>query len=151
DALYILGDLFEAWIGDDDLSAFNTLILNAIQSVTNKNIPVYLIRGNRDFLIGKQFAAMTGCNLIADETMINVYGEKVLLMHGDTLCTKDLAYIKARKWMRNTLLQRLFLCLPLSIRKYIGHKLRQKSQQHTRTAPMEIMDVTHAEVTSLMK
>lgn len=151
DALYILGDLFEAWIGDDDLSDFNRTIFNAIHSVSARKIPVYFLHGNRDFLIGKKFAKLTGCTIIPDETIVNVYGESVLLMHGDVLCTKDIAYLKARKWMRNTLLQKAFQMLPLNTRKKIASKLRQKSQQHVKSATMDIMDVTHSEVARIMK
>ena len=116
DALYILGDLFESWIGDDYEVPHYQQIITALKSVTARGTPIYFLYGNRDFLIGKKFLRETGCQLLPDETKIFLYGQPVLLMHGDTLCTKDIAYMKARKKMRNRYLQTLFLLLPLSVR-----------------------------------
>lgn len=151
DALYILGDMFEAWIGDDDHTPFHRQIIAALRSVTSKGIPVYFMYGNRDFLIGKEFLRETGCRLLPDEAKINLYGTPVLLMHGDTLCTQDLAYMKARKKARNILWQKLFLILPLSLRKRIANGMRMKSTAYTRTAPAEIMDVTQDEIQRVMR
>lgn len=150
DALYILGDLFETWIGDDyGLLQYNKII-NSLKTVTQSGIPVYFLYGNRDFLIGKKFLRETGCQLLPDETKIYLYDQPVLLMHGDTLCTKDVAYIKARKKMRNHFFQTIFLLLPLKLRKKIANKLREKSKQHTSTTASYIMDVTQEEVMKVL-
>src|SRR4029078_8926488 len=97
DAVYILGDLFEAWIGDDYGVKEHHEVISALKSVTQKGLPVYFLHGNRDFLIGKQFFRETGCQWLPDETTIRLYGQSVLIMHGDTLCTRDLDYMNARK------------------------------------------------------
>lgn len=151
DAVYILGDLFEAWIGDDDNSAFHDDIIKTLHAVTQKNIPIYYLHGNRDFLIGKRFLQATGCVLLQDETRISLYGSPVLLMHGDTLCTKDVAYLKARNKMRHPLLQTLFLLLPLGLRRKIAQSLRAKSRQYTTAMAAEVMDVTADAVESVMQ
>jgi UDP-2,3-diacylglucosamine hydrolase len=151
DALYILGDLFEAWIGDDDDTPFHREIIHALNAATQKGLPIYFMYGNRDFLIGKKFLRETGCKLLADEEKISLYGTPVLLMHGDTLCTQDIPYLKARKKGRNRFLQFLFLALPLKTRKNFANKMRAKSAQHTQSAPAEIMDVTQNEVERIMQ
>lgn len=150
DAIYILGDLFEAWIGDDDVTSLHQQIMQALHSTTER-IPIYILHGNRDFLLGKKFFADTGCQFITDETKINLYGTDVLLMHGDTLCTRDLAYLKARKILRNTFVQKIFLLLPLSLRRKIATHMRAKSMAHTSKMSVDIMDVTHAEVVQVMQ
>lgn len=151
DALYILGDLFEAWIGDDNDTPFHRKIIHAFKSVTKKGVPIYILHGNRDFLIGKKFLQESGCTLLADETKIELYGTPVLIMHGDTLCTKDRDYIKARKKMRNGFIKKMFLLLPLNLRKKIATQLRLSSQKHISTLPTEIMDVTQDEVERIMQ
>ena len=151
DALYILGDLFEAWIGDDEDTPFHREIIHALKSATQKGLPIYFMYGNRDFLIGKKFLHATGCKLLADEEKISLYGTPVLLMHGDTLCTQDKAYLKARKKGRNRLLQFLFLLLPLNWRRNFADKMRAKSAQHTQSASHEMMDVTQREVERVMQ
>lgn len=150
DALYILGDLFEAWIGDDDDSPYLKQIIQALHAATQRGLPIYVLHGNRDFLLGNAFLAATGCQLLPDETVIQLYGKPVLLMHGDTLCTRDEKYIKARKILRNAWLKKMFLYLPLRFRKKISLALRAKSMAHTQHANLEIMDVTQAEVERVM-
>ncbi|OGT38445.1 MAG: UDP-2,3-diacylglucosamine diphosphatase [Gammaproteobacteria bacterium RIFCSPHIGHO2_12_FULL_37_14] len=152
DAIYILGDLFEAWIGDDDNTPFHQTIIDSLTFVTKKGIPVYFMRGNRDFLIGKKFLRATGCQLLSNEKEILLYGERILLMHGDTLCTKDIAYLKWRKKARNPILHTLFfLILPLSIRRRFANKMRLKSAQYTQSASSNIMDVSPEEVIRVMQ
>lgn len=151
DALYILGDLFEAWIGDDDNSTFNETIIKALREIRQKGIPVYFIKGNRDFLIGKIFMQQSGCQLLPDEHVIQLNGQPTLLMHGDTLCTQDIKYLRFRKYARNYFAQKLFLIKSISKRKAIAQKARQKSYQHTSSAPPEIMDVTMEEVIRVMQ
>jgi|SRR5579885_803881 UDP-2,3-diacylglucosamine hydrolase len=150
DALYILGDLFEAWVGDDNDTPLHREVISALKAVTRNGIPVYFIHGNRDFLIGRRFLNESGCILLPDEAEINLYNTPVLVMHGDTLCTRDQAYMKARRKTRNPVLQALFLLLPLSIRRNIADKMRAKSQEYTSSAPKEIMDVTQEEVRNVM-
>lgn len=151
DAIYILGDLFETWIGDDDDSEFHLKIKQALKLLISKGIPIYFLHGNRDFLIGKKFIYDTGCICLPDETKLQIYQTPVLIMHGDTLCTNDHSYIKARKKMRNTFLQKLFLFLPLTFRKKIAEKIRATSKQHTAITSQEIMDVTQSEVERVME
>ena len=151
DAIYILGDLFEAWIGDDDETPFNNTIMHALHTATQKGLPIYFMCGNRDFLIGKKFAHATGCYLLPDEEKINLYGTPVLLMHGDTLCTRDLAYLKARRKLRTKWLQSLYLLLPLSFRRRLADMARTKSRKHTQNAALEIMDVTPSAVDQVMQ
>jgi UDP-2,3-diacylglucosamine hydrolase len=151
DALYILGDLFEVWIGDDDDAPFHREIIEALHAVTQRGLPIFFLYGNRDFLIGKQFLQKTGCHLLKDEEKISVYKTPVLIMHGDTLCTQDLAYLRARKKARHIVWQTLFLLLPLWLRRKIANKMRAKSMQHMRKTPLEIMDVTEEEVKRVMQ
>lgn len=150
DALYILGDLFEAWIGDDERSELNKQVMKALRDLTDMGVPVYFMHGNRDFLIGKQFIKKTGCHLLPDPSVIKLYGQPVLLMHGDTLCTTDTHYLNFRKKVRNPLYQSLFLALPLSLRGYLAQRIRHASKRHTSLAPTTIMDVTPEAVTHQM-
>lgn len=129
DALYILGDFFELWIGDDDISLFHAKIAQEIAKVA-KHCPVYFMHGNRDFLIGKRFATQCNMHILHDPSVVNLYGKNILLMHGDILCTDDKAYQKYRKIVHTPIIQKFFLSLPLNWRKKIAHKLRQNSQQH---------------------
>ena len=150
DALYILGDLFEVWIGDDDDSEFHRMVTQAMKNAANKGLKIYFMHGNRDFLIGRKFLQQTGAILLNDEKKIVLYGEPVLLMHGDLLCTRDQQYLKARKLGHNRFLQFLFLSLPLKIRQKIANRLRNKSMQHTQNTSPDIMDVTQDEVEKRM-
>lgn len=151
DTLYILGDLFEVWIGDDDHSPFHSDIIQALATATQKGLVIYLMHGNRDFLIGKKFLRATGCQLLADEYVVNLYGTRVLLMHGDTLCTRDVAYLKFRKKTRNFLVKKLLLLKSLKKRRAIADNYRAASLAHTRSTPLDIMDVTQAEVERVMQ
>jgi len=150
-ALYILGDFFEAWIGDDDLTPYHLSIIKALREITDKGVPIYFIYGNRDFLLGKKFFRATGITLLPDEYVLNLYGVPTLLMHGDSLCTMDLKYLKFRKKARNWFFQKLFLMKSLEKRRKIAAKHRADSQQHMATLTEEIMDVTPAEVLRVME
>jgi UDP-2,3-diacylglucosamine hydrolase len=145
-AIYILGDFFELWIGDDDHTEFSEKIKRSLKKLTALGIQVYVMGGNRDFLLGKRFARASGCTLIKDFTPINLYGSKVLLTHGDALCTFDEQHMRFRKFSHNPLIKGVFAQLPLRIRKKIGHRLRKKSTLHTRTLPLNIMDVAQDSV-----
>jgi UDP-2,3-diacylglucosamine hydrolase len=150
DALYILGDLFEVWIGDDDPNTDKVRIQAALRQLTDSGVPVYVMHGNRDFLIGKKFARATGCRLLSDPTIINLGSRRALLIHGDSLCTDDRAYQRARRILRNPIVQGVFRCLSLSRRQRIGAGIRAKSQTHVNNvmhaAMDQIMDVNDAAV-----
>lgn len=151
EALYILGDLFEFWIGDDNLQPFQQEVINKLLQATQHGLPIYLMHGNRDFLIGKRFLNETGCRMLSDPSTINLYGTSTLLMHGDLLCTDDTQYLRFRRFARNVFLQRLFLSLPLAKRQTLAIKLRHKSRIHTSTTASAVMDVTDTAVTKVMQ
>ncbi len=117
DALYVLGDLFEMWIGDDDDSPFHQQIKSAFKQLTDSGVPCYFIHGNRDFLVGKRFSLETGVQLLPEHTVIDLYGKPTLILHGDTLCTLDDDYQRYRKKVHNRFIQWLFFRLPLSYRQ----------------------------------
>jgi UDP-2,3-diacylglucosamine hydrolase len=146
DALYILGDLFEVWIGDDEISGFNENIKHSLKQLTAIGVPVYIMVGNRDFLIGQRFAKATGCQLLPDPFILDLYGQLILLTHGDALCTLDKWHMRFRKLTQNRFLRWFFLQLPLSMRRAIAKKLRSNSQRTTQTLPDYIMDVAPEEV-----
>jgi len=148
--LFILGDFFEVWIGDDDNSPFNQKVVSALQKATQQGLKIHIMHGNRDFLLGKRFFRETGCQRLPDEYVINLAGRPTLLMHGDTLCTADLSYLRFRKKTRNWFVQKLFLLKPLRKRQEIAMKMRAASMAHTQTVTQEIMDVTLAEVERVM-
>ncbi len=142
DALYILGDFFEAWVGDDGMSAYQQSIARALRELTDSGTRLYLMHGNRDFLIGKQFCRETGAELLNDPSLVTLEGHRVLLMHGDSLCTQDLAYMKLRRWLRHPLTLFILRHLPLSTRFKLARKLRSESKAQTRMKAAEIIDVT---------
>jgi UDP-2,3-diacylglucosamine hydrolase len=142
DALYILGDFFEYWIGDDDLAEpFNAIIAGLLKDLTRRGVPVHLMHGNRDFLIGKAFCAQTGSTLLQDPTVVDIAGVKTLLMHGDTLCTDDLDYQAWRRKARDPAFQAAFLAKPLDACRQEVHQMREKSRQVVQEKNAEIMDV----------
>jgi UDP-2,3-diacylglucosamine hydrolase len=152
--LYILGDLFEAWIGDDDPDADKHRVRDALRVLTQRGTPCFLMHGNRDFLIGSQFAAATGVQLIDDGTVVDLYGRKVLLMHGDTLCTDDHAYKRLRRIVRNPVVQWLMRRLSLSQRLRLAAKMRASSKARiesvSRSTP-DIMDVNNQAVVDTLR
>lgn len=139
--VYILGDLFDFWIGDDEQSPLIEQVKTAIKNLTTSGVKCYFICGNRDFLIGKRFANETGMEILPDYQLIDLYGKKTLLCHGDTLCIDDVKYQQFRRKVHQAWRQKLFLCLPLFIRLNIANKIRAKSQQDKRSKSSEIMDV----------
>lgn len=153
DALYILGDFFEIWVGDDDLTPFNQKIIQALKSYTDTGIPIYFMHGNRDFLLGKRFLKATGMQLLKDPSLIKLYGFPTLLMHGDLLCTKDIEYLAVRKKLRNPFRQFLFfLFKSLKKRKAFAKKLRELSKERYNTIiDKEITDVDQNTVNAYMK
>ncbi|HJL54047.1 MAG: UDP-2,3-diacylglucosamine diphosphatase [Pseudomonadales bacterium] len=151
DALYILGDLFEVWLGDDHVSEFNDKIIAALDELSSRDIPVYIMQGNRDFLIGEDFCRGCGAELLPDPTTIDCYGNKVLLMHGDSLCTGDTEYMQARRMLRTPEFQQQLLAKSLDERALIAQNARQESMQHTAELANDIMDVTANEVIEAMQ
>jgi UDP-2,3-diacylglucosamine hydrolase len=145
-ALYILGDLFEIWIGDDDPDPDKRRVTAALRELTEAGVPCRFIHGNRDFLIGARFAATTGVELLPDGTVVDVEGQKVLLMHGDVLCTDDRSYQRLRRIVRNSLVQWLFRRLPLGRRQALANRIRVGSREHTTATPAAIMDVNDSAV-----
>lgn len=150
EALYILGDFFEAWIGDDGMDAFQRSIAQSLRQVADGGTRIYLMHGNRDFLIGQAFCQAAGCTLLDDPSVIELGGEAVLLMHGDTLCTRDVGYMKLRRYLRNPLTLWVLRHLPLSMRQKLARKLRSESTSQVRMKNTEIVDVTPDEVPKVM-
>lgn len=151
DALYVLGDLFEMWIGDDEDSPFLRQVKQAFKTLTDTGTPCYFIHGNRDFLIGKRFSRETGITLLPEHTVVDLYGTPTLILHGDTLCIEDQAYQRYRKKVHNPVIQWLFARLPLSYRIKVGDKFRQNSGKNNQTKSQSIMDVTQTEVIRIMR
>lgn len=150
DALYILGDFFEYWIGDDDPQLLHREIAEALRDLTASGVPCYFIHGNRDFLIGKRFAQECGMTLLPQETLLTLYGHRILIMHGDTLCIDDKDYQRYRRKVHNPLIQTLFLWLPLRTRLNIAAKMRDRSQMTNGDKSDAIMDVNpHAVIEAL--
>lgn len=145
-ALYILGDLFEAWLGDDDPDPAVREIVRELRALRDAGVPTFFLHGNRDFLVGQRFAAETGCTLLDDGTVVDLHGERVLLLHGDVLCTADTSYQRLRRILRNPLTLFVLRHLGLDTRRKLGRKLRAGSQMHVGSTAAEIMDVTPDEV-----
>jgi UDP-2,3-diacylglucosamine hydrolase len=147
DSLYVLGDLFEVWLGDDHDSAFNTSVINAFANYQGE---LYFMHGNRDFLLGQAFFAATGGKLLPDPVVIDCHGHPALLMHGDSLCTDDVEYMAARKTLRDPAFQADLLGKSLTERAAFAANARNESGQHTRETAMDIMDVNQQEVSRIM-
>lgn len=151
DALYILGDLFEAWIGDDDPSPLARQVVDALYQLHHSGTRLAFQHGNRDFLVGKRFAKATGATLLSDEAVIQLNGKPVLLMHGDSLCLEDEAYQRFRHKVRNPFYKWLLSHLPLKKRLQIAARWRAGSKQANSNKPESIMDVAPLEVVRLME
>jgi UDP-2,3-diacylglucosamine hydrolase len=149
--LYILGDLFEAWIGDDDDDPGLDPILGSLSSVSRGGTSCYFMHGNRDFLVAQRFAEKTGCRLLGDYETIELYGEHVLLTHGDLLCTDDERYMTLRATVRDAAWQRDFLAKPLGERRKIASELRAMSRTEVAAKREEIMDVNAGTVAATMR
>jgi len=151
-ALYILGDLFEYWAGDDDLDdPFNRTITSVLRKLSEQGIQIFLMHGNRDFLMAEKLARACNATLLNDPTMLDLYGTPTLISHGDALCTDDVDYQAFRRQVRNTSRQQQFLAQPLAQRKAQIGQLRQQSEQEKRHKPMSIMDVNAEAVCSLLR
>lgn len=146
DALYVLGDLFEAYIGDDDDAALNARIVHALHGVADAGVPVRFIAGNRDFLLGEDYARRCGMDLLEDGGVVDLYGTPTLVLHGDVLCTDDAAYLAFRQQVRNPAWQVAFLARPLAERRAFAAQARDASRAHTSQTDMAIMDVNQSAV-----
>ena len=146
DALYILGDFFEAWIGDDERTPLQETVANALREVKASGTAIYFMHGNRDFLIGEEYCSRAGAILLDDPSVVDLYGTSYLLMHGDSLCTADVEYQKFRASMRNPQWQQMILQRPLEDRKQMARQLREISMAKNQSKEDLIMDVTPEEV-----
>jgi UDP-2,3-diacylglucosamine hydrolase len=149
-SLYLLGDIFEAWLGDDDDTPAYREIIQHIRAYVDQGHHVYFMHGNRDFLIGEQFAQDTGVTLLADPTVIECYNQRYLLMHGDSLCTKDADYMAFRQMVRSPQWQQSILACTLEQRREYAHKARQQSSSMTSMKAEDILDVTPEDVVQAM-
>jgi len=151
EAIYILGDLFEVWVGDDEVDAAKERVRLGLRALTAAGVGCFLLHGNRDFLLGEAFCRRTGTRLLTDPIIADVYGERVLLTHGDALCTDDHSYQELRSIVRRPEWQRRFLSLPIGEREALATQARAGSQEHiSRTIP-NIMDVNPAAVASAFR
>ena len=149
ETLYILGDLFESWVGDDDPG--HPEVIGALAELSGHGVACFLLEGNRDFLLGESFCARAGCRLLPDPVIAQFGGEPVLLTHGDTLCTADRAYQELRTTVRAPGWQRRFLTLPLATRELLANEARAGSKSHTARSPPRIMDVNPGAVDAVFR
>ena len=145
-AVYILGDLFEYWIGDDRGLDDHADEVQALSALTAAGVPVFFQHGNRDFLVGKSFAARTGVGLLPDPYIADLPGQRTLLSHGDPFCTADLGYQRWRRFSRNAAAQAVYRMLPASLRERIAGGIRAQSDTHKQYKPEDIMDVSEAAI-----
>ena len=150
DALYILGDLFEAWVGDDDASPMNQAVCAGLKKCVTSGTPVFVMHGNRDFLLAAEFADASGATLLEDPARIDLYGTPTLLMHGDLLCTDDKEYMAFRAMVRDPQWQQQLLSKSLQERQLIARDMRNKSREQTGGKPESIMDVNQEAVVEIM-
>ncbi len=149
--LYILGDLFEAWIGDDDPDPVKGQICDGLRQLTQGGVPCFVMHGNRDFLLGEEFESRTGCHLLPDPVIATFDDEPVLLTHGDALCVDDHPYQELRTTVRQRAWQRRYLNLSLPTRELLAGQVRRGSQAHiSRTIPY-VMDVNEAAVSAVWR
>lgn len=142
DALYILGDLFEYWIGDDDIqNSLARLLADKLKALSTTGTSVFFMHGNRDFLLASDYARLSGMTLLADPMAINLHGTPTLLSHGDQFCTDDTRYQQYRKWVHRPAIQKLLLVLPLKFRRVLAGSARMKSEREKAGKPLDIMDV----------
>ncbi len=149
EALYIIGDLFEVWTSDDIAEPYTDEIAAHIKSVSTK-LPVYFIHGNRDFMIGNEFANRSGMILLPEINILNLYGIQTVVLHGDSLCTLDKAYQRFRRFRNSTIVKWIYRHLPKSTRQKIAANIRQKSQNSNQQKTYEIMDVEPSAVSELL-
>jgi UDP-2,3-diacylglucosamine hydrolase len=151
DALYILGDLFESWVGDDDADADQAAVMAGLRGLTQRGVPCFVMHGNRDFLIGARFCALSGATLLPDPIVLTLYGQSVLVMHGDALCTDDGAYQRLRATVRDAGWQSEFLALGAAQRRALADAARHGSRAHTASVAYTITDVNADSVASVLR
>jgi UDP-2,3-diacylglucosamine hydrolase len=151
EALYILGDFFESWVGDDAADEQQTAAIAALKALTDAGVPCFVMHGNRDFLLGSRFCALSGARLLADPLIVTLYGEPVLVMHGDALCTDDRAYQRLRATVRDAGWQRQFLALSVAARRALAGAARVGSKAHTAALEYRIADVNSASVAAALR
>jgi UDP-2,3-diacylglucosamine hydrolase len=151
DALYILGDLFESWVGDDAADAAQTAAIEGLNALTSHGVPCFVMHGNRDFLLAEQFCRMSGAELLPDPLIATLYGEQVLLMHGDALCTDDRAYQRLRATVRDADWRRRFLALSIASRRALAGAARVGSAAHTAAVAYAITDVNAESVAMALR
>ncbi len=152
EAVYILGDLFETWLGDDDDSQSATAARQALQTLTGQDVQVFLQHGNRDFLLGHTFCRQTGCTLLPEFARVPLGRDnQALLLHGDQLCLQDQAYQAFRRQVRDVQWQRVFLDKPLGLRRAIAEQARRESTAHVQSATQAVLEIAQAEVERIAK
>ncbi|HEU4616972.1 MAG TPA: UDP-2,3-diacylglucosamine diphosphatase [Gammaproteobacteria bacterium] len=151
ESLYILGDLFEAWIGDDDTNDAMKPVIAALAELHKAHVPCAVMHGNRDFLLGRRFQCATGCRLLGDYETVDLAGEPLLVTHGDLLCTGDAEYMALRRTVRDPAWQKNFLAKPIAERRELAERLRKMSRAETAAKPEDIMDVSQAAVEETMR
>lgn len=151
EALYILGDLFEVWLGDDLVPPDYQAALTAMRELSDAGVPLYVMHGNRDFLLGERFAELSGARLLPDPTRIDLYGTPTLLMHGDTLCIDDVPYQQFRAMVRDPRWQAEFLAKPPEARIALAREARAASMEATAQKHAEIMDVNPESVLETLR
>lgn len=150
-ALYLLGDIFNLWVGDDAMTDFHREVARAIKQVADRGTQVFIMHGNRDFALGKDFCKQAGCTLLNDPSVITPFGKPLLLMHGDLLCTQDVGYQRMRRLLRNPVINFILHRLPLKIRQKMADKAREVSQSAATKKANNIVDVTQQEVVRIME
>lgn len=151
DALYILGDLFESWVGDDDPNEHYAWIKQALKKLTRKNVPVYFMHGNRDFMVGEQFAGETGVEILPDPEVVDLYGNQVLISHGDAFCTDDHEYQTVRRMTRDPAWQAMMLAKSLEERLAFAAQARETSMARSGTIDEEITDVNQSAIEEALR
>ena len=151
DALYILGDLFESWIGDDDPNEHYATIKQAMRKLVDHGVPVYFMHGNRDFMIGEDFAAETGVSILPDPYVLDIHGARVLLSHGDAYCTDDVEYQEVRKMTRNPQWQAMMLAKPVQERLDFAARAREASMAHGGAIDEDITDVNSSAIEQALR
>jgi len=151
EALYILGDLFEAWVGDDDEEPGNERVCRALRELSSGGVACFALHGNRDFLLGEGFCVRSGCRVLSDPVIAELDGERVLLTHGDALCTDDHPYQELRSIVRDRNWQRRFLALPRAQRELLADEARAGSRRHTARTVPNIMDVNSTAVAAAFR
>lgn len=151
DAVYVLGDLFEYWLGDDVSTPLSEQVAEALAQLRASGVPVFFVHGNRDFLLGAHYADLAGMQILGEETVVDLYGTPTLVLHGDQLCTDDVAYQKARATMRDPAWQAQFLARTPADRAALARDARRRSEEYKTGASEEIMDVNTAAVTDAFR